>query len=80
MSGKSELRFSAVAAIFLFVTTRIIPGGSLGRGPKLLSIKNYVLFVNQLTDDELTTGYYQQDGATCRTSNGSMREFESFFF
>ena len=41
-----------------------------------MSIKNYV---NQLTDNELTTGYYQQDGATCHTSNGSMREIESFF-
>jgi len=35
----------------------ILQGDSLSRGPKLLSIKNYV---NQLTDDELTTGYYQQ--------------------
>ena len=30
-------------------------------------------------DDELTTGYYQQDSATCHTSNVSMREIESFF-
>ena len=30
-------------------------------------------------DDELTTGYYQQDGATCHTSNASMREIERFF-
>ena len=44
--------------------------------PKLLSTKNYV---NQLTDDELTTGYYQLDGATCHTSNASMREIGSFF-
>jgi len=36
-------------------------------------------FVNQLTDDELTTGYYQQDGATCHTSNASMGEIGSFF-
>jgi len=43
-----------------------------------LSIKNYVMFINQLTDDELTTGYYQQDGATRHTSNASMREIESF--
>ena len=55
----------------------IIQGDSLARGPKLLSIKNYV---NQLTDDEPTTGYYQQDGATCHTSNAGMREIESFFF
>ena len=34
--------------------------------------------MNQLTDDELTTGYYQHDGATCHTSNASMREIESF--
>ena len=37
------------------------------------------MFVNQLTDDELTTGYYQQDGATCHTSNSGMREIEWFF-
>ena len=54
-----------------------VQGDSLARGPKLWSIKNYV---NQLTDDELTAGYYQQDGATCHTSNASMREIESFFF
>ena len=53
-----------------------IQGDFLDRGPKLLSIKNYV---NQLTDDELTTGYYQQDGATCHTSNASVRETERFF-
>ena len=41
-----------------------------------MSVKNYV---NQLTDDELTTGYYQQNGAKCHTSNASMREIESFF-
>ena len=35
-------------------------------------------FVNQLTDDVLTTGYYQQDSATCHTSNASMREIENF--
>jgi len=40
----------------------ILQSDPLARGPKLLYIKNYV---NQLTDDELTTGYYQQDGATC---------------
>ena len=53
----------------------IVQGDSLARGPKLLSITNYV---NQLTDDELTTGYYQQDGATYHTSNVSMREIKSF--
>jgi len=31
-----------------------------------------------LTDDEQTTGYYQQDGATCHTSNANMPEIESF--
>ena len=60
----------------LFFILLIIQGDSLDRNPKLLSIKNYV---NQLTDDELTTGYYQQDSATCHTSNASMREIEGFF-
>ena len=69
--------------MFCFVPRRklciviVIQGDSLARGPKLLSIKNYVY---QLTYDELTTGYYQQDGATSHTSNASMREIESFFF
>jgi len=36
-------------------------------------------FVSQLTDDELTTGYYQQDSATCHTANASMQEIEIFF-
>ena len=56
---------------------KFIQGDSFARGPKLLSIRNYV---NQLTDDELTTGYYQQDGATCHASNATMREIESSFF
>ena len=37
-------------------------------------------FVKQLTDDDLTTGYYQQDGETRHTSNASMWEIERFFF
>ena len=36
-------------------------------------------FVDQLEDDELRKGYFQQDGATCHTSNESMTEIESFF-
>ena len=36
-------------------------------------------FVDQLDDDELRNGYFQQDGATCHTSNESMTEIESFF-
>ena len=35
-------------------------------------------FVYQLDDDELRNGYFQQDGATCHTSNESMTEIESF--
>ena len=63
--------------IYIYIYIYIhIQGDSLARGPKLLSIKNYV---NQLMDDELTTGYYQQDGATCHTLKASMREIESFF-
>jgi hypothetical protein len=36
-------------------------------------------FVNLLDDQELTLGYYQQDGATSHTSGLSMAEVESFF-
>ena len=36
-------------------------------------------FVDLLDDDELRNGYFQQDGATCHTSNESMTEIESFF-
>jgi hypothetical protein len=35
--------------------------------------------VNQLTHEELTEGCFQQDGATCHTSNASVREIESYF-
>jgi hypothetical protein len=36
-------------------------------------------FVKHLTDDELTEGYFQQDGATCHTSKASMKGTESYF-
>ena len=58
------------------MTKYILQGDSLARVLIVLSIKK---FVNQLKDDELTTGYYQQYVATCHTSNASMREIESFF-
>ena len=35
--------------------------------------------MDQLDDDEFRNGYFQQDGATCNTSNESMTEIESFF-
>jgi hypothetical protein len=57
----------------------IIQGDSLARGPILVYLQIFNEFVNQLTDDELTTGYYQQDSATCHISNASMREIESSF-
>ena len=42
-------------------------------------LKIFNEFVDQLNDDELRNGYFQQDGATCYTSNDSMTEIESFF-
>ena len=56
-----------------------IEGDSLVRGPTEVYMQIFNESVNQLTDDELTTGYHQQDGATCHTSNASMREIGSFF-
>jgi hypothetical protein len=55
-----------------------VQGDSLARGPTEVYLQIFNEFVNQLANDELTTGYYQQDGATCHTSNVSMREIESF--
>ena len=46
--------------------------------PKQIYLQVFNEFVSQLTDDALTAGYYQQDGATCHTSNASMREIEIF--
>jgi len=67
------------AAVYSKVKTDIkIQGETFARGPKLVYLQIFNEFVNQLTSDELTTGYYQQDGATCHTSNASMREIESF--
>ena len=36
-------------------------------------------FVNQLDDEELSIGYFQQDGVTSHTSHASMVEIQSFF-
>ena len=36
-------------------------------------------FVNQLDDEELSIGYFQQDGATSHTSHASMAEIKFFF-
>ena len=36
-------------------------------------------FVNQLDNEELSIGYFQQDGATSHTSHANMTEIHSFF-
>ena len=36
-------------------------------------------FVNQLDDEKLSGGYFQQDGATFHTSHADMAEIQSFF-
>jgi len=35
-------------------------------------------FVNQMDDEELSIGYFQQDGATSHTSQAIMAEIQSF--
>ena len=42
-------------------------------------MKIFNTFVNQLDDEELSVGYFQQDGATSHTSHASMAEIQSFF-
>jgi hypothetical protein len=61
-----------------FIALNLLQGDSLARGPTEVYLQIFNKFVNQLTDEEPTTGYYQQDGATCHTSNASMLEIESF--
>jgi len=39
----------------------------------------FITFVNQLDDEELSIGYFQQDGATSHTSHTSMAEIQSLF-
>ncbi|KAJ4426719.1 hypothetical protein ANN_26518 [Periplaneta americana] len=39
----------------------------------------FMEFVEQLDDVKLSQGYFQQDGATCHTSNESMELIASFF-
>ena len=36
-------------------------------------------FVNQMDDEALLIGYFQQDGATSHTSHASMAEIQSFY-
>jgi hypothetical protein len=62
-----------------FPSCLLIQGDSFIRGLTEVYLQIFNEFVNQLKDDELTTGYYQQDGVTCDTSNANMREIESFF-
>ena len=59
-----------------------LASGAMSRTAVSLScaaVKIFNEFVDQLYDDELRNGYFQQDGATCHTSNESMTEIESFF-
>ena len=47
-----------------------------------LNTARYLKIFNEFVDqlhDELRNGYFQQDGATCHTSNESRTEIESFF-
>ncbi|KAJ4433897.1 hypothetical protein ANN_16210 [Periplaneta americana] len=51
------------------------PLGSLKAKYRLI----FMEFVEQLDDVELSQGYFQQDDATCHTSNESMELIASFF-
>ena len=43
------------------------------------SMEIFNTFVNQMDDEELSIGYFQQDGATSHTSHASMAKIQSFF-
>ena len=81
-STAHPLRCSDPYATFLcwfYLGFSYIQGDSLARGPTEVYLHIFNEFVNQLTDDDLTTEHYQQGVATCHTSNASMREIECFF-
>ena len=65
-----------VSVVRLIVATR-------SSGPPAITTAAYMeifnTFVNQLDDEELSIGYFQQDGATSHTSHISMAEIQSFF-
>jgi hypothetical protein len=65
--------------MFVQVKTRTKGNNSLACGHTEVYLQIFKDSVNQLTDDELTPGFYQQHGATCHTSNARLREIESFF-
>ena len=44
----------------------------------MLACEVWDVAVNQLDDEELSIGYFQQDGATSHTSQASMAEIQSF--
>jgi len=44
----------------------------------MLACEVWDVAVNQLDDEELSIGYFQQDGATSHTSHVSMAEIQSF--
>jgi len=41
-------------------------------------METFNIFVNQLDNEELSIGYFQQDGATSHTSQASMAEIQPF--
>ena len=67
-----------VSVVRLIVATESSgPPASLTRLSVYMEIFN--TFVNQLDDEELSIGYFQQDVATSHTSHASMAEIQSFF-
>jgi len=72
-----------VSVVRLIVATRSSgppasqPVSCLTRLSACMEIFNTI--VNQLDDEELSTGYFQQDRATSHTSHASMAEIQSFF-
>ena len=60
---------------------RIEPGAPyFGKSlPVRCNHHNSCIYGNKLDDEELSVGYFQQDGATSHTSHASLPEIQSFF-
>ena len=58
---------------------KLVPTSSMQTSQQLHIWKSSNTVVNHSDDEELSVGYFQQDGATSHTSHVRMAEIQSFF-
>ena len=65
--------------IYIYIYTQCVPLATELGITTATYMEIFNIFVNQMDDEELSIGYFQQDGATSHTSHVSMAEIQSFF-